>query len=328
MSGYSGRDARKLFDKMPLRDPVSYNVMIRDYIRDGNIEEARNMFDRMPGRNTVSWNSMIMGYSSRREMHAALKLFFIMPDHCKDAVSWTTVAGGLARGCRLGDSLKLLEQSPQPHPAAWASVVSGAQQNGLACEALVIFREMLSLGITPVSHAFTSAAAAAADLSALLLYRCSSGMQPLWLCRRRADIFDSMHRDFGIRPRPEHYACLIDVFARAGMIREAADMILDVPFEASSVVWRALLNGCRIYGQHAAAASLKAMEIYRASGRCAEEARLGQSMGRRVGKEVGCSWVEVQGRAHVFTTRDETHYESQSIYMVLKLTNEIAAHHE
>lgn len=430
-SGYSDRDARKLLDDMPLRGPVAYNVMIRDYIRDGNIEEARNVFDRMPERSTVSWNSMIMGYSSRREMHAALKLFLVMPDHCKDAVSWTAAAGGLARARRLGDSLTLLRQSPRPHPAAWASVVAGAQHNGLPCEALLIFREMLSLGVSPASHSFTSAAAAAADLPALFVGRqlfsqilrrgfgantrvgnsvismfmksgspdearshfddmpgrdlvswnalitgfgCHglaaeaiskfhqmqlAGLQPdsisfigvLLGCSHSGLVhegqryFDTMQRDFGIRPQPGHYACLIDAFARAGMIREAAGVILGMPFEASSVAWRALLNGCRIYGEHdvglsvaariselergdhAAAASLMAMEICRAPGRGAEEARFGQWTGRRVGKEVGCSWVEVEGRAHVFTTRDETHHASQCIYMVLMwLTNEIAGH--
>ena len=377
---------------------VSYNVNIRDLIRQGNIDEARNMFDGMPDRNTVSWNTMIRGYLLRgREKRAAtaLKLFLVMPDTLKDAFTWAITAGGLARAGQSRDSLRLLKRSPGGlhHPEAWAAVVSGAQKNGSPYEALVIFRQMLSAGITtPVPHSLTSATAAAADLSSLsagrqlfsqiqrrglsasnqvgnsvvsMFFECGSLDEAIahfermptrdlvtWnavitglACHGRGEeavsvfhemqaagfepdriscvgvlagcshcgyveqgrrIFESMEGDYGVERRTEHYACYVDLYARAGMFGEATELAYSSPFGAE--VWRVLLNACR------GTAVCNGDENTR--GRRRRRAN--------IGKEVGFSWVQVEEQTHLFTARDETHCESSKIYLLLRLLTDDA----
>uniref|UniRef100_A0A1D1ZBA8 Pentatricopeptide repeat-containing protein At4g02750 n=1 Tax=Anthurium amnicola TaxID=1678845 RepID=A0A1D1ZBA8_9ARAE len=424
-------DARELFDEMPFRDSVAYNIIIRDYVRSGRIVDARDVFDGMPGRNTISWNSMIMGYSSKRKMHVALKLFTVMPDNYKDTFSWTIILSGFARDHRIADSLKLFKQTPQSNPVIWASVISGFQQNGLAYEALMFFKEMLSRGTRPASHSVTSALAATADLSSLFtgqqlyshalkrgldsnthvvnstisMFMKSGSLDsarilfyhmPRWdLCTWNCMItgfghhglgaeaistfnqmqkagfrpdaisffgvlqgcshcgyvnqgqmyFGSMQSDFDIRREPGHYVCLVDILARAGLLREAVEVISDMPFEVTPVFWRAILNGCRIVGQlelglcvatrvleiepDSAATCLMVMEMYKAAGRHTEGAVLREWMRRKrkVRKELGYSWVEITGKPHLFTTKDETHQESDSIYRVHKLLTDAMTSH-
>ncbi|MQL70520.1 hypothetical protein Taro_002857 [Colocasia esculenta] len=414
---------------MRVRDSVAYNILIRDRVRSGRIDDARRIFDTMPCRTAVSWNSMIMGYATSpggKTMHLALKLFLVMPDHCRDAFSWTIIITGLARGGRAADSVRLFREAPggTHHPFAWASVLSCLQRNGLPHDALGLFKEMLSslgAGQPPSPHSVTSALAAAADLPSLFVGRqlfshvlrrglggnthagnsvismftkCGSldGARILFRHMPRRDLFtwnsmitglgrhglgdeaistfhlmlrlgfapdaisflgvlqgcshcgrvkearryfESMQRDFAIPPRREHYVCLVDVLARAGLLKEATEVISDMPFEATPVLWRALLNGCRIAGDlelgfcvanrvmelepdNAAACSMF-VEMHKAGGRRIEVAMLRESMNRTVRKELGCSWVEIGGKVHLFTTRDETHQETDHIYTILRL---------
>lgn len=45
-----------------------WNAMITGYVKNGRLSEARKLFDRMPVRNLVSWNSMLSGYTQNGEM--------------------------------------------------------------------------------------------------------------------------------------------------------------------------------------------------------------------------------------------------------------------
>ncbi|KAJ0686211.1 putative tetratricopeptide-like helical domain superfamily [Helianthus annuus] len=54
--------ARQLFDKMPDRDVVTWNIMIKHLVKRGDVDEAYALFGRMPERNVRSWTAMIMGF--------------------------------------------------------------------------------------------------------------------------------------------------------------------------------------------------------------------------------------------------------------------------
>ncbi|PRQ55342.1 putative pentatricopeptide [Rosa chinensis] len=49
-------DARKVFDKMFVRNLYSWNNMLSGYAKMRNLKEARSLFDKMPERDVVSWN--------------------------------------------------------------------------------------------------------------------------------------------------------------------------------------------------------------------------------------------------------------------------------
>ncbi|KAI3736265.1 hypothetical protein L6452_15804 [Arctium lappa] len=55
-------EARKVFDKMPQRDVVSWTTLISGYSQSGCIDEARKVFEMMPEKNPASWNAMIAAY--------------------------------------------------------------------------------------------------------------------------------------------------------------------------------------------------------------------------------------------------------------------------
>jgi pentatricopeptide repeat protein len=57
-----------------------------------------------------------------------------------------------------------------------------------------------------------------------------------------------MSKDYGIAPSLEHYACIIDLFGRAGQLERALEMVRNMPETPDLAVWLTLLGACRKWG--------------------------------------------------------------------------------
>lgn len=116
--------ARKVFDRMPVRDVASWTSMICGYCNTGEIEEPVVLFERMKLEgfepNEFTWNAMIAGYARRGDSNAAFLLFNRMS----------------------GEGLV-------PDLVTWNAVISGFVQSQKAAEALKVFQDMLLSGIRP-----------------------------------------------------------------------------------------------------------------------------------------------------------------------------------
>ncbi|XP_057956824.1 pentatricopeptide repeat-containing protein At5g19020, mitochondrial [Malania oleifera] len=71
-------DARILFDVMPERNIVSWNVMLNGYSKEGRINLARDLFERIPMKDVVSWGTMIDGYVQAERLREALTMYSAM----------------------------------------------------------------------------------------------------------------------------------------------------------------------------------------------------------------------------------------------------------
>ncbi|KAL0347187.1 UNVERIFIED_CONTAM: Pentatricopeptide repeat-containing protein [Sesamum calycinum] len=351
--------ARKIFDEMGVRDSVSWNVMIRCYLENELVVHARDLFDRMPERTSVSWNTMIIGYIKAGKFHMALKLFVAMPE--KDVVSWTAIITGLCRASQVDDAWRMFKQMPEVNAVSWSSIVSGFQQNGFAIESLNVFREMLLVGIEPTPHLFTSVLSACADLAivshgygleAMMIFHQMQKAQVLpdgisymgvlhgcthcGFVQEGREYFQSMKMDYGISPGPEHFSAMVDLYARAGELKEAYEVILELPFKPTTIFWRTLLNGCRIWGNtelgvcaaeqilklepYNSSACLMVISIFTQAGKWKEVAKMrAQMRDGEARKELGCSWIDIKGTNHLFTIGDEIHPEADQIYAVVEL---------
>ncbi|KAH0974237.1 hypothetical protein GBA52_016136 [Prunus armeniaca] len=59
---------------------------------------------------------------------------------------------------------------------------------------------------------------------------------------------NAMKDVYGIVPKTQHYACVVDMYGRAGFLEEAEGFIKEMPTKADGSVWGALLNACWIHG--------------------------------------------------------------------------------
>ncbi|XP_047319929.1 pentatricopeptide repeat-containing protein At4g21300 [Impatiens glandulifera] len=154
--------ARHLFDKMPERDIVLWNVMLNGYLRSGSSNKVAKLFTEM--RNTemepdsVTYSCVLSVCVSESmpifgtQIHSQLVKSGLELD---PQVNNTLLAMYSKCGC-LFDAHKLWDKMPKTNVVAWNAMIGGYVQHGLMDEAMDIFRKMISTGIKPDKITFAS----------------------------------------------------------------------------------------------------------------------------------------------------------------------------
>ncbi|MQM11885.1 hypothetical protein Taro_044796 [Colocasia esculenta] len=340
--------ARKLFDEMPDRSTVSWNTMIAGYARSGDVQSAASLFNQMPTRDLVSWTTMISCYSQNKQFKEAIETFEGMKGAgvSPDEVTMTTVISACAHlgaldlgqeahicvlqhgfdldvytGCALVDmyakcgslerSLMVFFKLKKKNLFCWNSAIEGLAMHGHGVEALSLFRMMnWEDDVMPNGVTFVSVLSACTH----------SG-----LVEEGRQMFSRMMHGYSIEPEIEHYGCMVDLLGRAGHLQEALDMILSMKMEPSSVIWGALLGGCKIHGNmeigEAARRQLMVLEpdssgyfalsvnMYAQANKWNQVASIrGVMRDKGVQKRnPGCSWIEIDGKVYDFAASDKSH---------------------
>ncbi|KAL5574181.1 hypothetical protein UlMin_023778 [Ulmus minor] len=315
----------------------------------GKVADCYRLFSETScNRDIVSWTSIIMTFAEQ-DPEKALLLFAqlcqegLAPDwytfsivlkacaslvterhassvHAKvikvgfegDTVLANSLIHAYARCGSISMSKKVFDEIGECDVISWNSMLKAHALHGQAKEALQLFSE---INVKPDSTTFVA-----------LLSACShAGM-----VEEGANIFDCMYKHYNIVPQLDHYACMVDMFGRAGKIHEAAKLIGDMPMEPDSVVWSALLGSCRKHGMDElaklAADKLKQLEprnplgyvqmsnSYCSSGKFKEAGTVWDEMKEyRVRKEPGLSWIEIGNRVHEFASGGQRHPEREII---------------
>eukprot|EP01018_Ginkgo_biloba_P013190 Gb_32456 [translate_table: standard] len=148
-----------------LNDIVVENALVDMYAKCGSIEKARNVFDKMSLRNAVSWNTMIAGYARQGRVDEALRVLQEMPR--PDVVSWTLIMAGYTQSGYVDDALKLFQEMSKRDVVSWTVMIAGCTQNGQGVKALKLFRQMQLAGVKPNPNTFSSVLSACGNLAAL-----------------------------------------------------------------------------------------------------------------------------------------------------------------
>ncbi|KAL7150888.1 hypothetical protein ABFS83_05G144500 [Erythranthe nasuta] len=234
--------AEKLFDEMPKTNSVSWSTMIGGYVRWGMSSEAIKLFRRMqnvgPRPDEIT---MVMVLSACADL-GALELgrwahAYIDKEKFEMRAELSNALIDMFAKCGDVDStLRLFDKMPERKRSvvSWTSVIFGMALHGRGLEAVSLFEEMTRNGVVPDDVAFIG-----------LLTACShSG-----LVEDGKRYFDSMVNDYGIRPRIEHYGCMVDLLSRAGLVNEAVEFIDKMPVAPNPVIWRSLISACRAQDQ-------------------------------------------------------------------------------
>ncbi|KAG9442608.1 hypothetical protein H6P81_018462 [Aristolochia fimbriata] len=67
--------ARRLFDRMHVKNVFSWNAMLSGYAKAGMMKEAKSLFDKMPERDIVSWNTLLIGFAQNAMLVQAIKFY-------------------------------------------------------------------------------------------------------------------------------------------------------------------------------------------------------------------------------------------------------------
>eukprot|EP01018_Ginkgo_biloba_P019722 Gb_21824 [translate_table: standard] len=252
------------------------NSLVAMYCKCGRMELARRVFDKMPKRDVVSWNEMISGYATNGLCEEALILYNQMQQSRIEPDSFTlnfllkacaglsdleqgkeihhhVVRAGFESVIFVGNSLlamyakcgnvedarHLFNTMSKRDLVSWNTMICGYAHNGHANEALTLFNQMQLEGIKPNTVTLASVLPACAHLAALQLAKWMHG----YIIRS------------GFESNVFVGTALIDLYAKCGSI-DIAHQVFDKLSKRNVVSWSAMIAGYGMHGHGEAALAL------------------------------------------------------------------------
>ncbi|XP_057542533.1 pentatricopeptide repeat-containing protein At3g26782, mitochondrial [Amaranthus tricolor] len=318
--------SKKMFDSMIEKDAVSWNSMIAVFGQNGLSTEAIDVFRAMVNDGLVRYNAVTISAVLLACSHAgALVLGKCIHDQVvkmgleQNVFVGTSIIDMYCKCGRVVTARRVFNRMKNKNVRSWSALISGYAMHGYATEALDLFYDMKRLRVKPNYVTYIS-----------VLTACSHA----GLVKEGWDCFTSMKREFDIEPGVEHYGCMVDLFARAGLLGKAYDLIREMKVEPDFVIWGALLAGCRMHKnlELAEISAQKLFELdssncgyyvllsnmYADAGRWADVERIRILMkSNGLIKPPGFSLLETKGKVHVFLVGDKEHPEHKKIYEYL-----------
>eukprot|EP00253_Pinus_taeda_P021909 PITA_21909 len=216
-----------------IKDVNVGNSLVAMYAKCGSIDVALQFFDNMPKGDVVSWNAIIAGYSRNGQAYEALRLFQQMqkdkmkPDlttmvsvlpscaHLTALQQGKLIHGhilrnGLEMDVSIGNALidmyakcgrleiarRLFEKMPKRDVASWNVMILGYGLHGQRKDAIALFSQLEQTDMKPDDITFIC-----------ILSACSHA----GLVDEGRKYFDGLNGNHCIRPRMEHYICMVEL---------------------------------------------------------------------------------------------------------------------
>eukprot|EP01018_Ginkgo_biloba_P030322 Gb_23083 [translate_table: standard] len=237
--------------------------LINMYAGSGSLENARLVFDKMPKRNGLLWNAMIRGYVRNGFYDEALTLYYLMrvagiqPDKFTFPCVLNACAGlcAVQRGKKIHDHIirsgfesdayvgnalidmyakcgsmdyafQVFDKMSERDVISWTAMIAGNVQNGNAYDALKQFHQMHQVGVKPNPVTIASVLPAYAQLTAL---------------RQAKEIHSYIIRN-GFESNVFVESALVDMYIKCSTV-EFARQVFDKVSKSCVVSWNAMIAG-------------------------------------------------------------------------------------
>ncbi|ONK75957.1 uncharacterized protein A4U43_C03F22340 [Asparagus officinalis] len=328
------REAKLAFEDTNSTDMAVWSSMISATVKNREGQEAINLFVRMLGLriepNSYIFSSLFLACSdlSAIEVGKQIHGYSFKIINSLDSAAKNSLMTMYSNCGFLTEAMTMFDSISNPHLVSFNSMISVLAQHGLPNEASKAFKDMESFGLKPD------------DITLLNLL---SAFNHAGLVSEGLELFASMEKMHGVKPKYQHYACIIDMLARAGEIDQAIGLINQMPFRPEPSLWRIVLGACGKHQNigigvqvaeklielepHEATNYVLIANVYARLGRLAEAENIRHLMrDKGLKKEEGLSWIEIKRKMYKFRVEDKSHPQSKEIYDKLRdLMNKITS---
>ncbi|KAL5561502.1 hypothetical protein UlMin_031249 [Ulmus minor] len=231
---------RKVFDEMPERDVVSWTVLIMGYRNVRNYDDALIAFERMQYAGVTPNHVTMVNALAACANFGALEMGVWIHDFIRrrewelDVILGTALIDMYGKCGKIQEGLSVFESMKKKNAFTWNAVIQGLALAKSGEEAVWWFNRMMQEGFK-------------VDEVTLVAVLCACSHSGLVEMGRQ--IFRALvDGKYGFSPTVKHYACMVDIFARAGLVEDAFECIKDMPYEPSKAIWGSLLACGRAHG--------------------------------------------------------------------------------
>jgi pentatricopeptide repeat protein len=229
--------ARRVFEKLRVRNVVSWSTLIAGYAERGRSDESLHCFERMKHDgflpNVVTFIHVLQacGHSGAvekgEEIHDEIVARGLLQ---KDILLGTAVVHMYAKCGSYAKARQVVEELQFRDVVAWSTLIAAYAQRGQGQEALECFGRMLSEGLPPDDVALLS-----------VLTACNRSGR----FDEAQTLLQNMNHKYGIAPSLEHQTCMVLGLGSAGHFDEAFSVIRIMPSCEHVGIWLAVLSWCK-----------------------------------------------------------------------------------
>ncbi|CAN0920789.1 Pentatricopeptide repeat-containing protein At5g15340, mitochondrial [Linum grandiflorum] len=348
-------DARRIFLEMTEPNVVSWSILLEGVIKWEGVQKGMELFDAMPDRNEVGWTIMIAGCVESGFIKQGCKLLNEMVFLSGFRLNYVSLCSILSASAQSGDvaigrwvhvfalkegdlnlmvgtalvdmyakcgrikmAIRVFDNLPRRNVVTWNAMLGGLAMHGKGNLVLHMFTKMFKEA-SPDDLTFIA-----------VLSACSHA----GLVDQGRKYFFNLQSEYGIIPKIDHYACMVDLLGRSGQLEEAEILIGNMPMPPNEVVLGSLLGSCKIHGKlklgekilqdlaemdpHNTEYHILLSNIYALSGKLKQANSVRDGLASRgIRKIPGISSIHVGGYVHQFTAGDKSHPRTSEIYHTL-----------
>nr|GEU97272.1 hypothetical protein [Tanacetum cinerariifolium]GEW71659.1 hypothetical protein [Tanacetum cinerariifolium] len=221
-----------------LADSLSLSSMVTGYVQNGRIEDALRIFSFMVSEkgevDKFSVTSVLSACADNGfvDLGQLIHTYILKTGHEPDVFVSSSMIDMYAKCGRLKSAWSIFQEAKTRNVVLWTAVISSYASHGEGKETIRLFELMRNEEIVPNEVTFVA-----------VLSACSHA----GLINEGCNYFMLMKDVYDMKPKVEHYTCMVDLLGRAGRLNEIKTFISENRISHLSAVWKAYLSSCHLH---------------------------------------------------------------------------------
>ncbi|KAJ7542974.1 hypothetical protein O6H91_09G020300 [Diphasiastrum complanatum] len=322
-------DAQKVFNNMPVRDIFAWNAMLGAYVKFYEWDKVLTLYQQMEQvelkPDIVTFVHVLNACANLAVIQEGMNVHaqVLKRNFESNPFVGSCLVDMYAKCGALQDACRVFNNMTERDVFSWNAMLGGYAMHGLGTKAVWLFELMCQEGVIM-------------DRATLvcLLSACSHA----GILNEGLYYFESMNPIYGLCPEMEHYSCMVDLLGRSALLSEAED-IIKMSSQPQVSLWMALLAACKLHGNvqlgervakcifeldpESAPGYVLLSNTYATAGESDTKANIQNiRKERRVYKQPGCTWIQLDSQMHTFVVDDKEHPRMMEIRAQLKELSE------